>query len=107
MAWTRFCGRPSWTRHTRRLYSSPPGAAPPRATKGRLAKNVLNDLATYLRQALFPAQMHVAQGILIETHLIQQGSVQIAEVDGLLDGFEPDRIRSAVDCAALETTAGH
>src|SRR5262245_22362333 len=106
MACTRFCGRPSCTRQTGGLDSSVRVAAA-RASKGWLAKNIRNDLATYLRPALFPAQMHVAEGILIETHLMQEGSVKIAEVDRLLDGLEADGVCRAINRAAPEYAAGH
>jgi hypothetical protein len=50
--------------------------------------------------------MHITQRILVESQLIKDGGVQVAEVDRILDRLQSNAISRAIDRAAFESTAG-
>src|SRR5690348_7538615 len=71
-----------------------------------LRKKTLDNLAADFGEALLAAEVHVAERVLVEAHLVEQRRVQVAEVDGVLGGFQADRVRCAIDGTALEAAAG-
>src|SRR5215472_18861919 len=66
---------------------------------------ILDDFAPHFCQPFLAPEIHIAESVLVETHLVDQSGMQVAEVDRLLDGFESDRIRCAVDSSPTETAA--
>src|SRR5260221_13706070 len=72
-----------------------------------LRNDGFDNLAAYLGQPLLAAQVHVTQGVLVQTHLVKQGGVQVAEMHRVFGGLQPNTIGGAVDRAALESAAGH
>src|SRR5205823_3923917 len=73
----------------------------------RLSNDVFDDLAAHFGQPLLAAQVHVAQRVLIQAHLVQQGGVQIAEMHRLFRGLQPNAVGGAVNGAAFESAARH
>ena len=59
------------------------------------------------REPLIPAQMRIGQLTLVEAELVEKGRVQIAEVDGILDGAQANGVGCAHDLAAFDSAARH
>ncbi len=60
-----------------------------------------------LRQAFVATEVRVGELILVEAELIQDGSVNIAEVIRFLDRSQADGIGGSDDSAALDSATGH
>src|SRR5579885_1103213 len=60
----------------------------------------------HLREPFFPAEVQVAEGVLLQAELMEHGGVNVAEVNGLLDGAEADGVGGADDLAPLDAAAG-
>src|SRR5262245_2133732 len=73
---------------------------------GRLHQ-VGDDLSLDFGQPLLAAQVKVRQQILVETQLMEDGRVNVAEVNWLLDRPKADLVRRAVDLPAFDAAAGH
>ena len=48
----------------------------------------MNDFSTYVRQAFLATLMEKGQGLVIETHHMQDGCMDVVEVDAIPDRFE-------------------
>src|SRR6267378_1857370 len=53
------------------------------------------------REPLIPAQMRIGQSTLVEAELVENGRVEVAEVDGILDGAQANGVGGAHDLAAF------
>ncbi len=58
-------------------------------------------------QALLPCQVEIAERILVESQLIQNGRVEITEMIWLLDDFEPEFVGRTDHLATLDARASH
>src|SRR5690606_14313377 len=86
----------------------PPGIARPwPAPRGRSRGDELPDHpALDEGQALVAPQVRVGQAVLVQAELVQARGVEVAEVAGLLDGPQADRVGGADDLAAPDAAAG-
>src|SRR5262245_29568669 len=66
-----------------------------------------DDPAVNFSQPLLAALMQVAERVLVESELIQNRCVDVAEVNRLLHGLQPDFIRRAVNLSAFYAASGH
>ena len=69
--------------------------------------NLLDHFAFDEGEALVAAEVGVGERVLIEAELVQDRRVDVAEVIGLLDRLEADRVRRAHHPAALDAAARH
>src|SRR6185312_784020 len=78
-----------------------------RTWRACLRNDVLDHRATYFGQAFLAAKVQVAQGILIQSKLVENRCVEIPEMDRVLHGLQTNSVRGAVDRPAFEAAAGH
>ena len=57
------------------------------------------------RQPLVPAEVRVGERVLVESELVQDRRVDVAEVIWFFHGVQPDRVRGADNLAAFHATA--
>src|SRR6266511_3748689 len=57
------------------------------------------------REPLIPAQMWIGQLTLVEAELVEDGRVEVAEVDGSLDGAQANGVGGAQHLAAFDSSA--
>ena len=71
----------------------------------------LHDFANHFpfdkRKAFFSAEVGVGELVLVEAELVQDGRVDVAEVVGLFDRVQADRVGRADDLASLYAAARH
>ena len=66
-------------------------------------EDAVNDFSTYVRQAFLATLMEIGQGLVIETHHMQDGCMDVVEVDAILDRFEAKFIGRPVTHTTLDT----
>jgi len=71
----------------------------------------LHDFANHFAldkcKAFVAAEVGVGELMLVEAELVQDGRVDVAEVVGLLDRVQTDRVGGADDLASADAAAGH
>src|SRR5438128_20280 len=70
-------------------------------------QNAADDFALDFGQALAPSLVEVRQRILIQTELMQDGGVDIAQVMRVIDGSETDLVGGSRNRSAADAAAGH
>src|SRR5688572_13583107 len=76
-------------------------------TKGNWLNDLLDHSAFDEREPLVPAQMRVGQLTLVQAQLVKNGRVQVAEVDGILDGAQANGVGGPHHLATLDSAARH
>ena len=72
-----------------------------------MSNDLFDGFAFDEREPLITAQMRIGQLTLVEAELVQNGRVEVAEVDGILSGAQADGIGGAHDLAAFDSAACH
>ena len=72
-----------------------------------MSNDLFDDSAFDEREPLIPAQMRIGQSTLVEAELVENGRVEIAEVDGILDGAQANGVGGAHDLATFDSAACH
>src|SRR5215468_10927327 len=76
-------------------------------TKRRSAlQNVFNDVAAGLGQAFVAAVVQECQVNVVEAEQVQDGGVQVVDVDGVFRGVQAEFVGRADDLATLDAAAG-
>jgi hypothetical protein len=71
-----------------------------------LRQNLLDYFAVNVGQAVFAAVVEERELLVVQTQQVQDGCVQVVDVNGSFDGVEPELVRSADDLAALDAATG-
>src|SRR5262249_27051733 len=79
---------------------SPTGATLPR-------EDFRHDITVDVGQAEVAAGVPERQPLVVQTHEMKNGRVQVVDVDAVLDGTEAELVRRPVGHAALDAAAGH
>src|SRR6266511_3236989 len=69
------------------------------------SNDLFDDSAFDEREPLIPAQMWIGQLTLVEAELAEDGRVEVAEVDGSLDGAQANGVGGAQHLAAFDSSA--
>src|SRR3954452_16990024 len=70
-------------------------------------QDFMNYVTVHIRKAKVAARVTVRQLLVVETQQVQEGGVQVVDVDGILHGTEAELVGGAVDLSALDAAAGH
>src|SRR4051794_38853743 len=72
-----------------------------------LSQQLLQDLARHVGEAEVPALVPIGQPLVIETEAVQDGGVQVMDMDLVLDNVKSEVIGPADPLTALNPPAGH
>jgi hypothetical protein len=72
-----------------------------------LCKYVSYDLAMHIREAKVASCITVRESLVIHSHQVKHGSVQIMDRNGVLNSLKPKLIRCTVNRASLDSSASH
>lgn len=79
-------------------YQQPPGTDS--------GENILHDVSGDIGQTEIPSKMTMNQPLMVESHEMEDGRVEVMEVDGVISHVDPIVIGGAVDHAAFHSAAG-
>ena len=71
------------------------------------SNDLFDDSAFDEREPLVPAQMRIGQSTLVEAELVEDGRVEVAEVNRILDGAQANGVGGAHDLAPFDSAARH
>ncbi len=66
---------------------------------GLLSQDLTHDVAMHVGQAEIAAAVAIRQPLVVEAHEVQNGGVQVVDVDAVLDGCDAEFVGGAVDVA--------
>src|SRR5262245_47223148 len=69
-------------------------------------ENPLHHLPMHVSEAEVAAAVAERQFLVVDAHQVQDGGVQVVDVDPVLDGVHPQLVGRSVDRAALDAAAG-
>ena len=72
-----------------------------------LRDDVVDDVAVDVGEAEVAAGVAVSEFFVVEAEQVQNGGVEVVDVDYFFDGFEAEFVGGAVDVAAFDAAAGH
>src|SRR4051794_2699099 len=72
-----------------------------------LGENFLDDIASYIRQAVIASSVPESQFSVIEAETVQNRGVEIMNVAFVLRYVFPEFIRASVDAASFDSTSCH
>src|SRR5262245_11106281 len=73
----------------------------------RLRQNLLHHSSVNVGEAKIPSSVAVGELFVVEAEQMQEGRVQIMNVNWIFDCFESEFVRSAVNRAAFDAATGH
>src|SRR2546427_9978920 len=86
---------------------SPCQLIPYPSQEGSRSNDLFDHAAFDEGEPLVPAQMWIGQLTLVEAELVENGRVEVAEVDGILDGAQAYCVGGAQHLAAFDSAARH
>ena len=72
-----------------------------------LCENLINHIAVDICQSEITASVAMREPLVVKSHEMQHGGVQIVEMDFALDGAVPKVVRCTVGESRLDTATGH
>ena len=75
--------------------------------EGASTQDVANDGAVDVGEAVVAAAVTVGEAFVIEAQAVEEGRVEVVDVDGVLDGFGAVVVGASVGEAALDSASGH
>ena len=75
--------------------------------KGILRQNVFNDVTVDVGQAEFAALIFVGKAFVIETQAMENGGLEVVDVDFVIGDAETEVVGLAINEAMFDAAAGH
>ena len=72
-----------------------------------LCQNTFHHLAVYISETVAAALEFVGEALVVDAEEVQQRSLKIVDVDGVLSGVHAESVAGAVGDAGLHAAAGH
>src|SRR5262245_56421485 len=98
---------PSLSSRSARVSSVCSGRAASSTMSWLLGEDFRNHFAAVHRRPLVAAVVEVGELEVVQAHEVEDGGVDVVDVDGVVDGPEADFVCGADDPAAPDAAAGH